>query len=334
MIDIPFTVEPNYDGWRLDLYLCEKFRRLSRTRVQRIIERELVQEGGRLLKPSTKLQRGMTFRLRRRVMDEPETPAELPELYRDASIIVFDKPAGLPIHPSARYHLGTLLGRVAEIYGKDFQADPAHRLDRETSGIVVCARDTETSRRLMRLFAGREVHKEYLAVVEGAPAEKEFSVDAPISEGTELIRIAVKIDFENGKPARTRFRVLERFERDGATFALVHCFPETGRQHQIRIHLQRAGFPLVGDKMYGPDSGYFDRFSKHCLEEEAWARLRLPRHALHAARIAFPHPTHGKELVVEAPLPVDLKDFIAGRELADPRPPWARQRALILQGLA
>jgi 23S rRNA pseudouridine1911/1915/1917 synthase len=85
--------------------------------------------------------------------------------------------------------------------------------------------------------------------------------------------------------------------------------------------------------MYGPDSGYFDRFSKHCLEEEAWARLRLPRHALHAARIAFPHPTHGKELVVEAPLPVDLKDFIAGRELADPRPPWARQRALILQGL-
>jgi 23S rRNA pseudouridine1911/1915/1917 synthase len=327
MIDIPFTVEPNYDGWRLDRYLCEKLRRLSRTRVQRIIENELVQEPGRVLKPSTLVRRGMSFRLRRKAQAEPATPAELPELYRDDALIVFDKPAGLPIHPSARYFHGTLVGRVKELYGADFQADPAHRLDRETSGIVVCARDTETSRRLMRLFAGRDVHKEYLAVVEGQPPEDAFEVDAPIAEGTELIRIAVRIDREVGKPARTRFRVLQRFERDGERFALLRCYPVTGRQHQIRIHLQLAGFSLVGDKMYGPDSGYFDRFSKHCLEEEAWARLRLPRHALHAARIAFPHPSTGEELVVEAPLPGDLEDFLAGRALADPRPAWARQGA-------
>ncbi len=103
--------------------------------------------------------------------------------------------------------------------------------------------------------------------------------------------------------------VERRFTRDAAPFALVRCFPETGRQHQIRIHAREAGFPLVGDKMYGPDPGYFDRFSKRCLEPEAWARLRLPRHALHAARLAFPHPASGAPLDFRSHLPPDLSDF-------------------------
>jgi 23S rRNA pseudouridine1911/1915/1917 synthase len=154
-----------------------------------------------------------------------------------------------------------------------------------------------------------QVHKEYLAICEGDPPD-EFEVDAPIAEGTELIRIAVRIDKEVGKPAKTRFQVERRFERDGARFAVVRCFPMTGRQHQIRIHLHTAGFPLVGDKMYGPDPGYFDRFSKKCLEPEAWERLRLPRHALHAARIRFAHPGTGEPLVFDSPLPDDLREFL------------------------
>jgi 23S rRNA pseudouridine1911/1915/1917 synthase len=123
------------------------------------------------------------------------------------------------------------------------------------------------------------------------------------------VRIAVRIDVRAGKPARTRFVVERRFVRDGAPFAVVRCFPETGRQHQIRVHAREAGFPLVGDKIYGPDPGYFDRFSKRCLEPEAWVRLRLPRHALHAARLVFPHPLTGVPLVFESPLPSDLSDF-------------------------
>jgi 23S rRNA pseudouridine1911/1915/1917 synthase len=115
-----------------------------------------------------------------------------------------------------------------------------------------------------------------------------------------------------GKPSRTRFAVLKRFERDGALFSLVRAFPETGRQHQIRVHLREAGFPIVGDKIYGPDEGYFDRFSKHCLEPEAWTRLRLQRHALHAAHVVFPHPATREPVAFEAPLPPDLTTFIEG----------------------
>ncbi|HZH76768.1 MAG TPA: RluA family pseudouridine synthase, partial [Archangium sp.] len=284
-VDIPFVVEPNYAGWRLERYLAQKLRRLSPSRLHGIILRGVLCEERRL-KPSTPVYPGLSFRIRRPASQEPETPTELPVLFQDDWLLVLDKPAGLPIHPTARYHKGTLVSLLRERFGEAF-AEPAHRLDRETSGIVICGRTTESCRVLGRLFVSRDVHKEYLALCEGHPPEDSFHVDAPIAEGTELIRIAVRIDPVEGKESRTRFQVLQRFTREGQPFSLVRCYPETGRQHQIRIHLHVAGFPLVGDKMYGPDPGYFDRFSRHCLEPEAWERLRLPRHALHAAHIAF-----------------------------------------------
>lgn len=314
-VEIEYTVEPNYAGWRLDRYLCAKIRRLSRTRVQAIIHGSLVSE--RPLKPSTLVVPGLTFRLRRRASEEPETPSECPEVYRDDWILVLDKPAGLPIHPTARYHKGTLVSLLRELHGPGFQADPVHRLNRETSGLIVCGRSTDACRTLMRAFASSQVHKEYLAITEGAPPDT-FAVDAPISEGTELIRIAVRIDRAGGKPAHTRFEVVRRFEVAGEPFALVRAFPRTGRQHQIRVHLKEAGFPLVGDKMYGPDEGYFDRFSKGKLEPEAWRRLRLPRHALHAARISFCHPGTQAPVSFESPLPQDLADFLGERVSPDP----------------
>lgn len=317
-VDLPFVVEPNYAGWRLEEYLAEKIRRMTPERLRGVILRGLICEERRL-KPSTPVYPGLAFRIRRRASEEPETPTHLPVVFQDDWLLVLDKPAGLPIHPSARYHKGTLVTLLRERFGERF-AEPAHRLDRETSGLVVCGRTTESCRVLGRLFVSRDVHKEYLAICEGHPPEDTFAVDAPIAEGTDLIRIAVRIDAVEGKESRTRFQVLQRFTREGEPFALLRCFPETGRQHQIRIHLREAGFPLVGDKMYGPDPGYFDRFSKRSLEPEAWVRLRLPRHALHAARIVFPHPGTGTEAVFEAPLPGDLEDFIAGRPLAPVRP--------------
>ena len=307
-IEMEFCVEPNFAGWRLDLYLCAKIRRLSRTRVKSIIENELISE--RKLKPSTLVTTGLTFKLRRKALPEPETPHadEVKEVFRDEWLLILDKPAGLPIHPTARYHHGTL---VSQLKARGEEAWPAHRLDRETSGLLVCARSTKVSQALGLAFTGSEVHKEYLAICEGQPIEDTFDVDAPISEGTELIRIAVRIDRENGKPAQTAFKVEKRFTKDGSAFAVLRCFPRTGRQHQIRIHLQQAGFPLVGDKMYGSDPGYFDRFSKHALEPEAWYKLRLPRHALHATKIRFIHPGTKKEVTFESPLPEDLRAFCA-----------------------
>jgi len=307
VVEVAFTVEPNYDGWRLDVYLREKIRRLSRTRVQRILRTAVVCDHP--LKPSTRVWPGLTFRLRRRSLAEPPTPDAVRETYRDEALLVLDKPAGLPIHPTARYHHGTLVALLRRRHGPDFHAHPAHRLDRETSGLLVCGRTAEASRALMRAFQGGRVHKEYQAIVEGWPGEDGFTVDAPLAEGTSEIRIAVRVDAA-GRPARTRFRVERRFLREGERFALLRCFPETGRQHQIRAHLKLAGHPVVGDKMYGPDPGYFDRFSRRCLEPEAWARLRLRRHALHASHLALPHPLTGDRVAFTAPLAEDLAGFL------------------------
>lgn len=309
-VEIPFTVEPNYAGWRLDRYLCHKIQRLSRTRAQAIIKNSLVSD--RPMKASTLVKPGLTFKLRRRSLEEPDTPTEVRELYLDDHILIVDKPSGLPMHPTARYHKGTLVTLLKARYGEGFRADPAHRLDRETSGLIVCGRTLHSCQRLMRSFVEGEVRKEYLAITEGSPPQDELVVDAPIAEGTDAVRVAVRIDELEGKPSRTRFVVERRFERDGARFALVRAFPQTGRQHQIRIHLHLAGFPIVGDKMYGPDMGYFDRFSRGCLEPEAWGRLRLRRHALHAAKLSFPHPHTREEVSFDAPLPDDLRAFLEG----------------------
>lgn len=306
-VEIEFVVEPNYAGWRLDRYLCQKIRRLSRARIQRIIERDLVSE--RKLKPSSLVQPGLSFRLRRRAEEEPQVPEEIVELHRDEWLLVLDKPAGLPIHPTARYHQGTLVALLRRLHGEGFRADPAHRLDRETSGLLVCGRTEEACRRLMRAFASGEVEKEYLAICEGHPREDQLEIDAPVAEGGALVRIAVRID-PSGKPARTRFQVLRRFERQGEPFALLRALPKTGRQHQIRVHLKALGHPLVGDKIYGHDEGYFDRFSRHCLEPEAWTKLRLSRHALHAARLRLLHPGTLEHRSFESPLPADLREFL------------------------
>src|SRR6185436_11283111 len=151
-----------------------KITRLSRAKAQRIIQGSLISE--RRLKPSTLVKPGLKFLLRRRAMEEPETPTELPEVYRDDWLLVLDKPAGLPIHPTARYHKGTLVTLVKERYGEDF-AHPVHRLDRETSGLLVCGRTAAVCAEMMRTFMRSDVHKEYLALSEGWPERDAFSVD-------------------------------------------------------------------------------------------------------------------------------------------------------------
>jgi 23S rRNA pseudouridine1911/1915/1917 synthase len=315
-VEIEYVVEANYRGWRLDKYLCEKIRRLSRNRVQEIIENDLISD--RKLKPSTLVTAGLTFRLRKKSLREPETPTSFEEIHRDETLLVVNKPAGLPMHPSARYHHGTLVFLLRARYGPEFRADPAHRLDRETSGLVVCARTTEASRILMRAFVRGEVKKEYLAICEGHVPEDEFQVDAPIAEGGTFIRIAVRIDGEFGKRAQTDFRVVRRFVREGTPFTLLRAFPRTGRQHQIRAHLKHVGFPIVGDKIYGPDEEIFDRFSKQSLQPEDLEKLRLPRHALHAAKVTLTHPSSCDPVSFEALLPPDLEGFLATDDEARP----------------
>jgi 23S rRNA pseudouridine1911/1915/1917 synthase len=312
--DLPFEVEPNYAGWRLDRYLCEKIPRLSRTRVQQLIKSSL--RADRPLKASTPVFAGLRFSLRKKVLQEPPTTdAPVQVLYRDADLLAVDKPTGLPMHPTARYFKGTLVARLREMTGPGEKLDPAHRIDRETSGIVLCGTRPEVTGKLKRAFANGRISKAYLAIVEGAPPFDERTVDAPLSVGGAVVRIKVVVDVEHGKPAVTGLEVVARFrDRQGARFALIRARPKTGRQHQIRAHLGHIGFPLVGDKIYGPDETCFVRFTEHALDDADRARLRLDRHALHAAEVEFSHPTSGLAMRIESPLPAELADFLAGLE--------------------
>ncbi len=312
LYEVEFVVEPNYDGWRLDRYLCEKIRRLSRTKVQRILKEDLVYRGREKLKPSTAVWPGLTFALKRRRDPEPDAPRDFGVVFEDADLLVVDKPAGLAVHPTARWFHHTLTAILRERQPASEKWDIAHRLDRETSGVVVCGKRPEITRRLKIAFERHgTVKKEYLAIVHGWPAQDDFGIDLPLALLDHPLKVKVGVvPPPEGKEARTGVRVERRFEADvpwrGPRLALVRCLPHTGRQHQLRVHLAASGHPIVGDKIYGPCDRYFADFADGKLADEARAELVLPRHALHAAAIALPHPRTGAPLRVEAPLPPEL----------------------------
>lgn len=311
-VRVRFTVEPNYAGWRLDRYLQEKIRRLSRERVQFLIEHRLEAEDGRRLKPASRVVPGQSFALVRDQEPEPETPLEFGVVHDDGELLVVDKPAGLPVHPTARYSANTFTS-LARLRFPARKVDPAHRLDRETSGLLACGSAPEVTRLLKRDFAHGRVAKTYLALALGAPGADRFTVDAPLAlTGASAVRVRMHVD-PAGLPSTTEFEVLARRRApDGADVTLLACRPRTGRQHQIRAHLHHAGLPMVGDKIYGPDELIFDRFTRRELTGEDLERLRLPRHALHAWRLELPHPRTRAPVRLEAPLPADLRVFWDG----------------------
>lgn len=309
LVRVPFTVEPNYEGWRLDRYLQEKIRRLSRERVQRLIEHRLEAEDGRRLKPSTRVQPGLRFALLKPAEPEPETPMDFGVVLDDGDLLVVDKPAGLPVHATARYSLHTFTA-LARARFPDRKVDPGHRLDRETSGLLACGLRPEVTKALKRDFAKGRVAKTYLAMALGAPGDDRFTVEVPLAlNGASAVRVRMHAD-PAGLASVTEFEVLaRRTAPDGAPVALLACRPRTGRQHQIRAHLHCAGLHMVGDKIYGPDETIFDRFTKGEMTPADREVLRLPRHALHAWRLELPHPLRRDPVALEAPLPADLREF-------------------------
>ncbi len=306
---IHFTVEENYAGWRLDRYLREKIRRLSRERIQALIETRLEHGGPGRLKASTRVTPGLTFALLREAEPEPDVPLEFRVVHDDGALLVVDKPPGLPVHPTARYSAHTFTALARQRFpGR--KVDPAHRLDRETSGLLACGADPRWTRALKEAFAGGRVTKTYLALALGDPAEDRFDVDAPLALtlGSE-VRVRMHVHAA-GLPSVTGFEVLgRRLAPDGTAVALLACHPRTGRQHQIRAHLHHARLHLVGDKIYGHDEMVFDRFTRGAMTAEDHARMRLPRQALHAWRLELPHPRTGERVALECPLAADLQAF-------------------------
>jgi 23S rRNA pseudouridine1911/1915/1917 synthase len=236
--------------------------------------------------------------------------------------IVVNKPAPLIVHPANRQSEPTLLGGLEQLLAYELQTGGSlgiiTRLDRETSGIVLVAKHKEAARELGWIFESRQAHKEYLAIVTGWPSESEWVSNQRIIRAGELGPSAIwvrQITSDQGKECQTSFRVENRFERTEGKFSLVRCFPQTGRMHQIRVHLASSGFPIVGDKLYAHDGTEYLEWMEYGWNLELQRRLILPRHALHAAALEIGWA--GQTYRWEAPLGDDFAGFCEGGPIMD-----------------
>ena len=311
-IDIPLAVDEARTGYRLDRFLAERIRRLSRTRIQTIIasghvhRRDAPQQP---LRAATRVHAGDTLILRRPAPLEPSVPMHAGVIHRCADLLVLDKPAGLPVHPSARYHRHTLTAVLRREFGPGHGWTMAHRLDRETSGVIVFGRKGATDSLLKRAFQERRVHKEYLAIVRGT-LRHAATVDVPLGPALGS-RVRIKMGpcplSRGGLPASTAIEPLAHGEFREQPVTLVRAWPRTGRQHQIRVHLAELGCPVLGDKLYGIDEQAFLDVADHVrLMTDLEQELGLSRQALHAAAITIPHPVQGRDVVFTAPWPAEL----------------------------
>lgn len=303
MTDQPerITFTSNAGGTRLDRLIVEHLGdRLSRSQIQSLIRDELITVDGATVKAGIKLKGG-----ERIAITLPPTPADTtvePEpiplaiIHDDDEFAVINKPAGLIVHPGAGNESGTLVNallarypQIAEINYAPKRRGIVHRLDKDTSGVILVAKTARTMRRLMQQFQERTVDKTYLALVERAPQTRTGRIDLPLARDPNQ-RKRMKV-MRDGKPAITEFTVIEDF-KDGRALLRIRLL--TGRTHQIRVHLAYLNAPIVGDRIYG--------YRKQ--------RLPLNRQFLHAAALSFDHPQTGIRLHFESPLPDDLQHLL------------------------
>ncbi len=294
-------------GQRLDQFLSAKIPRLSRNRIQSIIRSHVLRDSGGAVRPSSRVQLGEQITIELPARPEPPCPRHFTPLYQDELLMVLDKPAGLPVHASAKFYFNTLTRVLLEHYGEP-PPQICHRLDMETSGCLLVAFSKAIAAELKQAFAKKTTKKTYLALVHGEPPwEEPYSIDLPIGlvDPDQPIRIRMTVR-DDAPPATTLVRVLEH---PASEYSLVECKPISGRQHQIRAHLAAVGYPIVGDKLYGHGDDAFAEFCDRGFTPESLRQFELPRHALHATELSFPHPTKGM-MTVQCPLPDDMRQFM------------------------
>ncbi|MYZ49898.1 RluA family pseudouridine synthase [Propylenella binzhouense] len=313
--ELLFEVAPAEAGERLDAFLAHRAGEVSRSRLKALVKGGSVAIGGRtVIDPNYRVNSGETVGLR---MPEPEDADPTPEpipleiLYEDNDLVVIDKPAGLVVHPGPGNWSGTLVNALLHHCGSSLSGiggvrrpGIVHRLDKDTSGLLVVAKNDATHRALAEQFAdhGREgpLEREYLALVWGVPARRTGTIETALDRDPRN-RQKQAVVRSGGRRAITHYAVEEVF--GGGVASLVRCALETGRTHQIRVHLAHIGHPLVGDLVYG--SGFLTK-AESLPGGIASAVKAFRRQALHAARLAFRHPTTGAELEFESPPPADM----------------------------
>lgn len=309
-----FRVPAELAGMRLDVFLKHELRRTSRTRAQYIIAHSAYGPDGKRLRSNDRVRAEQRVLLWRPAWDETPVERTLPTVYEDEHLLVISKPAGVPVHPTARYHRNTVIRILQDARPGEFLT-LAHRIDRETSGVLVLSKSPAVDRVIKAIFQDRgDIEKTYTALSWGEAPSPEFRVDLPLElDPTSSTRVRMRVAAPGeGLASGTRFSVEGRRERDGKVYTRLRCDLETGRQHQIRVHLLASGLPIVGDKLYAFDEDHFKRDVDGLATDEDRARLELPRHALHASQMVLPHPVTGERLVLEAPLPDDMRDFWDG----------------------
>jgi 23S rRNA pseudouridine955/2504/2580 synthase len=300
-------IPPLQSAQRLDSYCAGRFTYLTNDQWrQEILAGKLSLADVVVTDPTMMLRGGEILAWDGSGIVEPEVDDRITILYTDEWFIAVNKTGNLPVHPSGRYFNNTLVTLLEDRCGR--KVYPVHRIDRETSGVMLLAFDGKSAGALSESLA--KGSKEYLALVHGNFPDKERVVDLPLGRDRESAVSKKQKAWSGGtQKALTRFRKI----LTAHDISLVRCFPETGRLHQIRAHLLAAGYPIVGDKLYGRDETVFLTFIRQGLTPELEERLVLPRSALHAARLVFLHPQTKKEMVIRAPLPKMFADFILTR---------------------
>jgi len=296
-----FSVEPQHAGLRLDQWVHARLPEFSRARIQEWIKLGRVRVNGTACRASVAVRAGDAVEVEPLEAAPLKASAEdipLRVLYEDAAVVAIDKPAGMVVHAGAGVHSGTLVNALLHRFdtlsgtGGPLRPGIVHRLDRYTSGVLLVAKTDAAHQKLAAQFAGREVEKVYLALVQGKVKQESGRIERPIARDP-VHRTRMTARLSEGRAAWSEYRVTRRFEN----FTLLEVRIGTGRTHQIRVHLASIGHPVVGDTLYG-----------------AKAQLELGRFFLHAHRIRFRSPASGEAVEVEAPLPAELTQWMAGAE--------------------
>ncbi len=317
-----FTADPNQSPMRIDKFLLDKLEKISRNRIQNGIKQGFVTVNGKVIKSNYKIRP-----LEEIVVYLPHEPRERTEIqgepmdldirYEDDDLIVLHKPAGLVVHPGVSNWTGTLVnGLVHYLENKELpvmegnlpdRPGLVHRIDKNTSGLLLIAKNEKAMTSLAKQFYDHTIERTYYALVWGQPDPEKGTIDAHIGRNPkDRIKMFVFVDGEEGKHAITHYEVIEPMYY----VSLVKCNLETGRTHQIRIHMSHLGHPLFNDEMYGGNKVVKGTvFSKYKTFVENNFKL-INRHALHAKSIGFVHPTTGKHMTFDSDLPQDMVDVL------------------------